>query len=184
MSGSRSKIVAIFGPPGAGKTTAARVLARDTGRQYISSGDIARQVDPGAIARGEMANRALLRSAFEAALATAIREDSAGVVVDGLPRDPTDVALLPDDTLYVLLNARVDILIDRQFRRGRPGDDDFDTVLRRTQEQRALMELDQKDGWAYGLVREVGVLNTTRVPRDQMIAQVSGYVAGDRRTVS
>lgn len=178
------RVVSIFGPPGAGKTTAAREVAKQLGFDYLSSGDIARQVDPWSLSQGKMADRRRLREAFEDALATATREGR-GVVVDGLPRDPTDVDLLPiGQTLFILLNARPDILIDRQLRRGRPGDEDRVLVEKRTTEQRALMELDNADGWAYNLVTWKGGLATGDKSREQVVSQCLAYVRGERSTVS
>jgi adenylate kinase family enzyme len=184
MTSRSNRVVAIFGPPGAGKTTVAKALADELGRTYISSGDVARAIDPGSIARGEMADRFKLQQGFKALLDDAIANEEE-VIVDGLPRDPGDVAMLdPEQTLFILLNARSDILIDRQLRRGRPGDEDTVVVTRRTFDQRELMGLNDPHGWAFGLVTHVGALNTGDKTRDQVYTQVREYVLGQRKTVA
>lgn len=178
-SPSDARVIAIFGPPGAGKTTVARAVAAKLHRPIISSGDIARQLDPGALARGEMADRVVLRAGFLTELA---KHADHGVVVDGLPRDPTDVELLPADTLYILLNCRPDVAVGRQVLRGRPGDT-IENIVKRTSEQRALMELDKKGGWSYELATWKGALDTTALTVPRVITQVTEYLAGERKTI-
>lgn len=180
-SPSDARVIAVFGPPGAGKTTVAMALASTLEMGYVASGDIARRVDPGAISRGEMADRGALRDAFVEALLGA-QQTYARVVVDGLPRDPGDVAMLPPDALFILLSARPDILMDRQRYRGRPGDD-AGLIIRRTTEQRLLMELDVKDGWAYRLAGWKSTLNTGDKTREQVVGQALGWVSGERKTI-
>jgi adenylate kinase family enzyme len=106
-----NRVVAIFGPPGAGKTTTARGVVEALGAAYLSSGDVARKVDPGSIARGDMADRQLLADGFRAELSAIRKHHQGWIVVDGLPRDPSDVDYLPDGTTYILLNAARDISI-------------------------------------------------------------------------
>lgn len=179
-----SKVVAIYGPPGAGKTTTAHGLVEHLGAAYLSSGDIARSVDPGALERGEMADRAALAEAFGNALAEIRKHHEGWVVVDGLPRDPNDVHLLPDNTIYVLVNCSPDIAIERQARRGRPGDDNPAIVAKRTTEQRRLMELDKVGGWSYRLAGWKQSIQTNDKTREQVISMVAGYLLGQRRTVA
>jgi adenylate kinase family enzyme len=174
------RVIAIFGPPGAGKTTVARALVDILGAAYVSSGDIAREVDPGALAKGQMANRRKLRDAFKAELA----KHPGRIVVDGLPRDPTDVEYLPPapETMFVLLNVLPGIANERQLRRGRIGDEP-EIIERRTREQRALMELDKPDGWSFQLAGWKQSLLTDRHTAQHVIRLVSEYVAGRRSTI-
>lgn len=178
---SPSSVVAIFGPPGVGKTTAARALSEAMSWPVVSSGDVARIVDPEALARGEMADRAKLATGFVAAL-EAEHEKYETVIVDGLPRDPTDVGLLPADTCYILLNCRPDIAIERQLRRAREGDTP-ETIRKRSEEQRALMGMHVFDGWSFKLATWERALTTERLTREQMIEHVVGFVKGERKTV-
>lgn len=180
-------VVAIFGPPGAGKTTAAKAAAEALGYEYLSSGDVAREVDPGALERGEMADRALLAAGFKRALERMVQH-GIGVIVDGLPRDRTDVALLPDDTVYLLLNVAPSIGIDRQVRRGRDENDTFELADKRTTEQRALMELDARPGepsWAFDLADGwVRSMQTNDKTREVVITHVIEFINGERKTLA
>lgn len=143
-------VIAVYGPPGAGKTTLARMLADRLDRVYVSSGDLAREADPDSLSRGEMADRDKLRAAFNEALGRAIGSTRL-VVVDGLPRDPHDPELLPvGETQFLLLEVHPYVAERRQLQRGRPGDEP-DIISKRTKEQTVLMELDQPGGWARDL---------------------------------
>lgn len=177
----QGRVIAIFGPPGAGKTTVARALAHTLQAVYISSGDIAREVDPEALARGEMADRAVLREAFLSAMEAAGDQQ---VVVDGLPRDPTDIELLPGrgETMFILLNVRRDISTERQLRRGREGDTEA-LIARRNDEQRALMEIDTANGWPYELAGWKQSLATDRHTAEYVIKLVTDYIHGKRSTI-
>lgn len=175
------RVIAIFGLPGAGKTTVAGALAETLGRPIISSGDIARRIDPAALARGEMADRATLRAAFAREMLNA---SDTGVIVDGLPRDPSDVELLNQaETLFVLLTCRPDIAIYRQLRRGRTGDTPA-LIEKRTLEQQALMELNKHGGWAFRTADWRATLNTTALRPEMVIAQVTDYILGRRSSIA
>jgi adenylate kinase family enzyme len=171
------RFVSIYGPPGAGKTSVAMPLAKMLDAAYISSGDIARRVDPEALARGAMADRKRLREGFVDAILDAARSGARMVVVDGLPRDPTDCELLPDDTEYVLLTAKPKVLIQRQIDRAREGDT-VDIINARTEEQIHLLQLRVADGWAYRIAD--AVIDTTKMDLTQMLAAVEIVVPIDR----
>ena len=147
--------VAVYGPPGVGKTTLAMPLADRLGATYVSSGDIARRVDPNSVALGTMADVDKLRDGFRHALDAA----PGPVVIDGLPRYPFDVDLLPEGTIPILLICWPAVAERRQLERGRPGDTPMLTKIR-TREQYAIMELDREDGWAYELAGPGRVIET------------------------
>lgn len=177
-----ARVIAIFGAPGVGKTTTAKAIVEAFGAQYVSSGDVARKVDPEALARGEMADRQKLAAGFKTALEQATIA-SEMVVVDGLPRDPGDVFLLPEDTEYLLLDCDKHISVDRQLRRSRP-DDDMELIRKRTVEQRALLELDKPDGWAHRLCDWTRALNTGDKSRDRVIELAIRFIRGESRTLA
>ena len=172
------RVIAIYGGPGTGKTTTATALVYALGAHYVSSGDIARAVDPEALARGEMANREKLREGFRQALYNA---GSHGItVVDGLPRDPTDVELLPEGTIYIFLTCTRSIAVERQVARGRKGDEDISLIWKRTDEQAKLLQLSRPNSWAYRLATEQGTLSTSYLRPDQVNERVLDYISGRR----
>jgi hypothetical protein len=57
-------------------------------------------------------------------------------------------------------------------------------VEKRTDEQRALMELDNAGGWAYRLAGWKQSVQTNDKTRERVIAMVVGYLQGTRRTVA
>jgi adenylate kinase family enzyme len=179
-----SRVVAIYGPPGAGKTTTAMSVVKEFDGVYISSGDIAREVDPDALKRGQMADRVKLREGFMASLDVALRLMGEPLIVcDGIPRDPTDIELFdPEQTTFILLNVRPDIAIDRQLRRGRP-DDTRDIIIKRTTEQRALMQMDDPDGWPWYLSAWNQRLTTDHHRPEEVARFVADYLLGFRRSV-
>lgn len=177
------RIVAIFGPPGAGKTTIARAVCEAFDWEYLSSGDVARMVDPEALDRGEMADRAKLAAGFTRAL-NRMLDHGFNVVVDGLPRDPSDVALLPDNTEYLLINVAPSIGIARQIARQRDSRDSYELAHKRQMEQVALMELDKRDGWPFRLADWQRSMQTSDKRPDYAIDLTLTYLRGERKTLS
>lgn len=174
------RIIAIYGPPGAGKTTVAKALVDMLGATYVGSGDVARQVDQESVARGDMADRTLLARGFAEALGQA---GSGRVIVDGLPRYPQDVDLLPaEETIYILLNVDPTVGNERQMKRGREGDTPELAALR-TRRQRQLMELDDAGGWAYALSPWQRRLDTSRHRPDYVVRMVYEYLIGRKSTI-
>lgn len=160
-------IIAVYGPPGAGKTTIAQALLQPN-VGYVSSGDLARKVDPESLAKGQMADRPKLAVAFEEALGDAIRLHEL-VVVDGLPRDSTDILLLPHGVKYMFVTCTPSVSIQRQLDRGRPGDDP-DVIRIRTADQFDLLGIGKpRMGWAASLA-DINI-DTTYLRKDAMVEE-------------
>lgn len=176
-------ILAITGLPGAGKTTLAAALSQTWGLPVVSSGDVARIVDPEALAEGRMADRGKLERGFVEILDREL--DLYGrVLVDGLPRLPTDLDVLrryPGGFKLLGLDCRVDVAVDRQLRRGRPSDLDPALVRFRTLEQRKLMELDKVNGWLREAAGYGAVVETSRKLPQVIFVDVLAYLTGKKR---
>lgn len=169
-------VYAIFGPPGTGKTTAAVPLADRLHATYISSGDIARRVDPESLANGQMADRALLRNGFLQALDEAVAVKRP-IVIDGLPRDPSDLELLPAGTIRILLSCLPSVSIERQLRRARPGDTPA-VIETRTFDQFKLMQMDDPAGWPFRSCEYIA--DTTEMSASQLAMLVQRWALIER----
>lgn len=173
--------VAIAGIPGAGKSTLAAALHEALGWPVLSTGDIARRIDPESIANGGVADPAAFADAFRTAWSEAEFHGDYPVVLDGIPRYREQVDLLPDKTVLVALTCRPDIAIDRQLRRGRPGDEDRALVEFRTRAQGDLLAVEQADGWLYTLAGWGAVVNTSQKSGQQIAQDVIDYLSGTKR---
>lgn len=174
------KVLAIAGQPGAGKTTLANNLHEALGWPIISTGDIARRVDPEGLARGELADEAAFREAFFEAyydLGPTLAEPA---ILDGMPRSRAQLDYLPRERLLMGLTCRIDIAIERQLRRGRAGDS-AEIIEKRTREQSALLEVDHADGWLYHVAGWGAVVNTSQKPPALIASQVLEFLRGERR---
>lgn len=172
------RAIAITGIPGSGKSTLAVGLAKERGWTIMSTGDIARAVDPDSLGQGGMADEAAFQAAFHDALG--VLDWSRTVVLDGIPRSPGQVPLLPSLTTVLMLTVRPDIARDRLLRRGRP-DDQADLIARRVQEQSALLDVEHADGWAYRLAGWHGVINTSQKRPTDILHDVLAYLDGRKR---
>ncbi len=176
------EVVAITGLPGAGKTTLALGLSELTGWPIMSTGDIARRVDPAGLSRGELADEELFRAAFLGAIGAF----TPPVILDGLPRSRGQVELLPPDTIVLSLWCRHDIAVGRLLRRGR-SDDTEALAKKRVEEQSVLLEFEHSDrygpvrGWARDLAGWQGSLNTSVNKPGWILERVFDYVMGKRR---
>ena len=174
------KVLAIAGIPGAGKTELATRLSARFGWEVISTGDIARRVDPDSLAAGKLADESLFRRAFlEAFYGT---KHDGPVILDGLPRSRGQIALLPEESMVIALTCRPDIAIERQKLRARPGDTD-EIIEARTREQSDLLEVERADGWLYVFAGWNRTLNTSQRSREEIEERVSGYLTGEKREV-
>lgn len=185
------KYLAIAGPPGAGKTTLARGLKERLGWSVLSTGDIARRIDPESLANGGVADPVIFARAFREALDAIDAENAMDgwsdqnppppLILDGIPRYREQLDLLPESTVLVAVTCRIDICIDRQLRRGRPGDDDREMVEFRTRGQAGLLEVDQADGWLYQTAGWGAVVNTSRDLPAKIADDMVAYLTGQKR---
>ncbi|MCM2304126.1 MAG: nucleoside monophosphate kinase, partial [Elusimicrobia bacterium] len=141
---SRPMRILITGPPGSGKTTYGKMLARDYGMIHISVGELLRAKaasDPALAAemsKGELVDSALVRGVVLERLS---RPDvlAAGFVLDGFPRRPEEIGVIESwiqegNTIDALVNLKTPVaeLQRRIAARGRM--DDSPEVFRRRME--------------------------------------------------
>jgi adenylate kinase len=131
---SRPMRILITGPPGSGKTTYGKMLARDYGMIHISVGELLRAkaaADPALaaeMAKGELVDSALVRGVVLERLS---RPDvqAAGFVLDGFPRRPEEIGVIESwmkegNTIDALVNLKTPVaeLQRRIAARGRMDD--------------------------------------------------------------
>jgi adenylate kinase len=141
---ARPMRILITGPPGSGKTTYGKMLARDYGMIHISVGELLRAKaasDPALaaeMAKGELVDSALVRGVVLERLS---RPDvlASGFVLDGFPRRPEEIAVIESwmkegGTIDALVNLKTPVaeLSRRIEARGRM--DDSPEVFRRRME--------------------------------------------------
>lgn len=171
-------VVAITGIPGAGKTTLALQLSELTGWHVLSTGDIARRVDPASLSNGDLADEAAFRAAYKREI---LGYRGLPVILDGLPRSRSQVELLPaEGTMVFFLWCRYDIALGRLLRRGR-SDDSSLIAEKRIREQSALLEADSNDGWARKLAGWAGSINTSNTRPALIAGRVHDYITGAKR---
>jgi adenylate kinase len=122
----RARRVVLLGPPGAGKGTQAKGLARQGGYLHLSTGDLLRE----AVARGtELGRQAepimqagglvsddLVFGLLREALAAHAAQVQAGVVFDGFPRNPAQAEQL--DRLLAERGEKLDRVLHAMERNG------------------------------------------------------------------
>lgn len=172
------RVIAITGIPGAGKTTLANGLVKARGWKVLSTGDIARRIDPAGVSAGVMAVEGAFRAAFAETFATLGQHPV--VVLDGIPRSEEQLALLPEGTVIIGLNCRPDIAKDRLLRRER-SDDTAEIIDRRIAEQTDLLGINRQDGWLFGAAGWGGVVATSIKSPGQILIDVIGYLEGRKR---
>ncbi len=165
---------AITGHPGAGKTTLSDRLSAEYGRVVISSHDLVEIADPRALVEGRLADRAKIAAAFDAVL----RDATGPLIVDGWPRTPDQVGMLPAGSLVFALRCTREIAIERILRRGRPDDTD-EIAARRYDEQAALLE----GQWIREATTHTRSINTTYRHPDHVFDTFALYVDGKRREI-
>lgn len=176
--GSKRLLIAVIGPPGSGKTTAAATATRSmTGVVHVSAGDVIRE----AVATGNRPPRDLHVRGLADPLWTAARiVETAGealcLVVDGFPRHSSHLAAWDGMGRCIgalHLQVCLETGIDRMRERGRAGEDLAGFALRRHQSDRR--EADVIDG-----LRERGI-PLIGVDGEQSVSEVADQVAAEFR---
>jgi adenylate kinase family enzyme len=125
-------VILVMGPPGAGKSSQARLLAERSGYAHIATGDLARKVtDPvlaAAVARGDLLDSKVMDSLLQGALEKIPPEQT--VIIDGFPRRVEDESWLEHELPKLGREVRkaIFLVVDpeesrkRNLRRGRADD--------------------------------------------------------------
>lgn len=132
--------IVITGPPGSGKSTLGRSIAREMGLHFISSGDIARKLAATdesthtALQAGLMAPEEIMRDEIHVAIKEATMLSGPGFVLEGFPRTIAQAICLrkwlkePPRFIRILLDPTD--CVDRLLERARK-DDTPDNIARR-----------------------------------------------------
>lgn len=181
----RGRIWFITGTPGAGKTTLAHRLAARYDRPILSTGDIARRIDPEALARGEWADPDKFRNAMAEAVSALEGPGAApSYIVDGYPRylaQFEEIRALTEgeqpEAYVFFLNARPDVEADRLLRRGRQ-DDRPEVIKARIDAQHADFET-----WVRKAVPWGQQISTSNRTPDWIEETFRRFLDGERREV-
>ncbi len=127
--------IIIYGPPGSGKSTQAKLLAERFGFLRIASGDLSRQIASEDTDEGRMVKDILAKGGltpddiiFRRIRKTIDASDlSKGLVMDGYPRNNDQIFLVEE------LNAEKQINIDRVVVIDLPEQDGKERMLKRAQ---------------------------------------------------
>lgn len=128
--------IVLIGAPGSGKTEIGKTLAKQTGYNYISSGDIAREMakvdnnTSSALANGKLAPEEMMRHHLSTTIVQAVCHG--GMILDGCPRNIDQYkwlkSIIPNDlTAYVHIDVDLSICTDRLISRMR-NDDSRDII--------------------------------------------------------
>lgn len=128
------KAIVFMGLPGTGKSTLGRKVATIRGYQYISTGDIARELaDKSWQDKGELAPEDYIRIRFMEEISKIKKTNAKGVIIDGMPRTVEQVYFISSlfhSIQYILLDAPHEVLLHRLCKRGRM-DDTKDIIQKR-----------------------------------------------------
>lgn len=172
--------ILVTGIPGSGKTTLAENLSAEFRWPILSTGDIARSVDPTGTSGGNLAHEPIFKSAFMARV-----RDYEGIgqtfIIDGFPRSEVQLGYLPDSIAYpILLTCRADIAADRLMRRAR-SDDTPEIIAKRITEQYTLLDLDHEDGWLRRVIPWGRAVNTSMKNADAIADGWIAFFKGEKR---
>jgi adenylate kinase len=137
MEGSKGLKIVLFGPPGCGKGTQARLLTDSFGIQHVSSGDLMRQevdrgTETGQAIRAKTQRGELVPDSIVNRLVFDRLRNQPGYVLDGYPRSTTQAQLLGkniDLAFYIEVDEAA--CIERILKRGEGRSDDSEEVAKR-----------------------------------------------------
>lgn len=141
---SNKTCIILIGPPCSGKSVVGKITALRTNAEYVSSGDIARQMAKydAQISRdlsdGKMAPEDKMRKYIETSLWHHFYENDKDIVIlDGFPRFGDQAVWLLDkigtkniNIYYVLFNTPLSAIIERSIHRNRDDDKSLEQRLR------------------------------------------------------
>ena len=180
MTGTRGRVWFLTGTPGSGKTTLAHRLSAVYGRPVLSTGDIARRIDPEALARGDWADPDLFREAMRDEVDRISGGADAAYIVDGYPRTLAqfqEIPAHPDLLVFYLCCVPSEIAVDRLTRRGR-SDDTPDIIKTRVERQTEDLE-----SWVRREIPWGHHLNTAKRTPDFVFETVRRYLDGERKEI-
>lgn len=127
--------ISLLGMAGSGKSTIGKILAEKLGFAYISTGDIARQleIDKSWEKAGNLAPEEIMRDAFVDKINRCMKDDFDGIIIDGMPRIPDQVNFLCsifDKLGFIEIDVPIDVAKDRLYSRNR-SDDKFEAIEKR-----------------------------------------------------
>lgn len=122
--------IVMLGASNSGKSTIGRVVAMNLGLRYISSGDIARQMNVDTeLAKGKLAPEEEMRKR----IIEAINSSDRSFILDGFPRfyDQYEWLKMTTDCefIYIIIDVPDEQLIQRANNRGRGDDNAIATKL-------------------------------------------------------
>lgn len=140
--------VLLAGLPGSGKTTQARMLAKDLGLSFIQFGDILREKASSEtelgekikskVEVGELVDDEIVAEIIKERLAN--KDCKPGFIVDGYPRSVIQINMYdPGYDKVIYLNVSEEVVVTRMLSRGR-HDDHPEVVKIRIRAQKQKME--------------------------------------------
>lgn len=167
----------IAGGPGAGKTSLADALSRVLRWPVLYSREAVQAVDPDSIKEGRLGSRGPVLVALAQKVTEYSTTYGTDYIVDGAPRTPDQIAIVPDGAEVLLLRCDPAVALLRLRNRGR--DDDTEDLA----SKRVLEQYGQDDQWLRDLAGWTRTINTTKRTKGSVLDTVMLYLTGERREI-